>query len=80
MIEVSGKEIHVKHVDGPVGVHSRNPSTGSGHRFSNTRIYSLGWEAKVFLKACPERSRRKGITLTYLWINAQVKAQQACKK
>ena len=42
VIEVSGKEIHVKHVDGPVGVHSRN--------FSNARIYSLGWRAEVFLK------------------------------
>jgi GDP-D-mannose 3',5'-epimerase len=59
VIEVSGKEIHIKHVDGPVGVHSRN--------FSNARIYSLGWRAKVFLK--------EGISLTYPWIEAQVKAQ-----
>jgi len=65
--------IHVARVKGPVGVHSRNPSTGSGHCFSNERIYSLGWEAKVFLEACPERSRRKGIRLTYPWIEAQVR-------
>jgi GDP-D-mannose 3',5'-epimerase len=58
VIEVSGKEIHVEHVDGPVGVHSRN--------FSNEHIYSLGWRAKVFLK--------EGISLTYPWIEAQVKA------
>jgi len=58
VIEVSGKEIHVKHVDGPVGVQSRN--------FGNARIYSLGWEAKVFLK--------EGIGYTYPWIEAQVKA------
>ena len=58
VIEVSGKVIHVKHVDGPVGVRSRN--------FSNARIYSLGWEAKVFLK--------EGIGYTYPWIEAQVKA------
>ena len=57
-IEVSGKDIHVKHVAGPVGVQSRN--------FSNARIYSLGWRAKVFLKA--------GLFLTYPWIEAQVKA------
>ena len=62
--EVAGKEIHVKHVEGPVGVQSRN--------FSNERIYSLGWEAKVFLK--------EGISLTYPWIEAQVKARQACRR
>jgi len=56
--EVAGKRIHVKHVPGPVGVHSRN--------FSNSKIYSIGWRAKVFLK--------EGIELTYPWVNAQVKA------
>jgi len=63
--EVAGKRIHIKHVEGPVGVQSRN--------FSNERIYSLGWRAKVFLK--------EGIALTYPWIEAQVKAQQVreCK-
>ena len=55
--EVAGKRIHVKHVPGPVGVHSRN--------FSNSKIYSIGWRAKVFLK--------EGIELTYPWVNAQVK-------
>jgi nucleoside-diphosphate-sugar epimerase len=35
VIEVSGKKINVKHIDGSVGVQSRN--------FSNARIYSLGW-------------------------------------
>jgi GDP-D-mannose 3',5'-epimerase len=58
VIEVSGKKINIKHVDGPVGVQSRN--------FSNERIYSLGWEAKVFLK--------EGIARTYPWIEEQVKA------
>jgi len=64
VIEVSGKEIHVKHVDGPVGVQSRN--------FSNARIYSLGWRAKVFLK--------EGICLTYPWIETQVKAVQEAEQ
>jgi nucleoside-diphosphate-sugar epimerase len=58
VIEVSGKKINVKYVPGPVGVQSRN--------FSNARIYSLGWQPKVFLK--------EGIQLTYPWIEAQVKA------
>ena len=56
--EVAGKEIHIRHVEGPVGVHSRN--------FSNARIYTTGWRAKVFLK--------EGIARTYPWIEEQVKA------
>ena len=59
--KVSGKTIHIKHVDGPVGVQSRN--------FSNERIYSLGWKAKVFLE--------DGIKQTYPWVEAQVKQAQS---
>jgi len=55
--EVSGKQIHIKHVSGPVGVHSRN--------FSNEKMYSLGWKAKYMLK--------DGIEKTYPWIYDQVK-------
>jgi GDP-D-mannose 3',5'-epimerase len=62
--EVTGKRITINHVDGPVGVQSRN--------FSNERIYSIGWRAKVFLK--------EGISLTYPWVEAQVKAQRACAR
>ena len=61
VVEVSGKEIHIQHVEGPVGVQARN--------FSKARIHSLGWEAKVSL--------REGIGYTYPWIEAQVKAWQA---
>jgi len=56
--EIAGKKIHIKHVEGPVGVQSRN--------FSNERIYSLGWKAQYTLK--------DGIALTYPWIEEQVKA------
>lgn len=56
--EVAGKRINIKHVQGPVGVQSRN--------FSNDRICSIGWQPKVFLK--------EGISPTYPWIEAQVKA------
>jgi nucleoside-diphosphate-sugar epimerase len=56
VIEASGKEIHVKHVAGPVGVQARN--------FDKTRIRSLGWSAETSLKA--------GITRTYEWIEQQV--------
>jgi nucleoside-diphosphate-sugar epimerase len=61
VIEIAGKEIHKQYVEGPVGVQARN--------FSKARIRSLGWEARVSLK--------EGISLTYPWIEAQVKAQQA---
>jgi nucleoside-diphosphate-sugar epimerase len=56
--EVAGKRINIRHIEGPVGVQSRN--------FSNARIESLGWKPKYFLK--------DGIALTYPWIEAQVEA------
>ncbi len=58
--EVAGKRIAVKHVDGPVGVHSRN--------FSNERIYSTGWRSRFPL--------RDGIVLTYPWVEKQVLAER----
>lgn len=61
VVRVSGKRINLKHVPGPVGVHSRN--------FSNERIYSLGWQARVLLE--------DGIRLTYPWVETQVKASKA---
>jgi GDP-D-mannose 3',5'-epimerase len=61
VIRQSGKKLSIKHVPGPVGVQSRN--------FSNARIYSLGWQAKVFLE--------DGIRLTYPWVAEQVRAKQA---
>ena len=54
---VAGKEIHIEHIEGPVGVQSRN--------FSNARMYSIGWEAKVMLE--------EGIGMSYPWIEQQVK-------
>jgi GDP-D-mannose 3',5'-epimerase len=60
VIAVSGKRIHIQHVDGPVGVQSRN--------FSNDRIYSIGWR--------PQVSLRGGISCTYPWIEEQVRAQR----
>ena len=56
--EVAGKEVHARHVEGPVGVQSRN--------FSNERIYSIGWTPSVYLK--------EGIEKTYPWIREQVEA------
>lgn len=59
--EVAGKRIEVRHVPGPVGVQSRN--------FSNARIESTGWRARVFL--------HDGIALTYPWVAEQVAKDRA---
>jgi nucleoside-diphosphate-sugar epimerase len=58
--EVAGKEINIKHVEGPVGVQSRN--------FSNERIYSTGWRANYYLM--------DGIAETYPWIEEQVRKKR----
>ena len=55
--DVAGKTVSIRHVDGPVGVQSRN--------FSNQRIESLGWR--------PSYTLRDGIALTYPWIESQVR-------
>lgn len=53
---VAGKTLTIDHVEGPVGVQSRN--------FSNARIDSLGWRARFSLE--------DGIARTYPWIQSQV--------
>jgi GDP-D-mannose 3', 5'-epimerase len=58
--EVAGKKIHIKHIDGPVGVRARN--------FRIDRISALGWKSKFTLK--------KGIAGTYPWVQAQVEASR----
>lgn len=60
VIGASGKRVGVRHVEGPVGVQSRN--------FSNERIHSLGWRARLDLE--------EGIGLTYPWIEEQVRAAE----
>ncbi len=55
--DVAGKKIDILHVDGPVGVQSRN--------FSNELIYSIGWKSNFSLK--------DGIARTYPWVAEQVR-------
>ncbi len=57
---VAGKKVKIKHIEGPVGVQSRN--------FSNARIYTTGWRARFNTEA--------GIRKTYPWIEEQVKKSQ----
>jgi GDP-D-mannose 3',5'-epimerase len=56
--DVAGKAVDVHWVPGPVGVASRN--------LSNQRIESLGWR--------PVHDLRDGLSRTYPWIEAQVRA------
>jgi len=58
IMEISGKKIFFKHVEGPVGVKARN--------FRNDRISSIGWRSEFSLK--------DGLSRTYPWIKAQVEA------
>jgi nucleoside-diphosphate-sugar epimerase len=58
VVEVSGKTIRFKHVEGPVGVKARN--------FRIDRISSLGWKSRYSL--------REGLSRTYPWIKTQVDA------
>jgi len=56
-IKISGKDLNVKHIEGPVGVQARI--------LEKKRIQSMGWKAKV--------SFEEGLTTTYAWIEEQVK-------
>jgi nucleoside-diphosphate-sugar epimerase len=57
---VSGKTVHIKNIDGPIGVKARN--------FRADRIRAIGWESKISL--------HEGISRTYPWIKAQVEASR----
>ena len=57
VIDVSGKDVGIRYVEGPVGVHSRN--------FSKERSKLLDWEAQTSL--------REGIAQTYTWVAEQVR-------
>ena len=60
-IEISGKNLTIKNVPGPVGVMGRN---SDNHLLRE----KLGWE--------PTRSLRDGIEKTYLWISEQLANQK----
>jgi len=62
--EVAGKEVHVKHIEGPVGVKARN--------FLHDRISSIGWESRYSL--------REGIGRTYPWVKMQVEAARSAEQ
>jgi nucleoside-diphosphate-sugar epimerase len=57
VIDISGKEVYVKHVDGPTGVRGRNSD--------NTLIKEkLNWS--------PKQPLYDGLIKTYNWINKEI--------
>jgi len=60
IIKISGKEIHLKHISGPLGVRGRN---SDNHLIQE----KLGWK--------PEKPLTYGLEITYNWINAMVKGR-----
>jgi nucleoside-diphosphate-sugar epimerase len=59
IIDISGKSIEVKNIDGPVGVMGRNSH-------NNLIRQKLNWE--------PTMKLREGIQKTYFWISSQIKS------
>ncbi len=62
VIKVSGKDLGIEYIDGPVGVHSRN--------FTKDRIHQTGWKASISLD--------EGIRRTYPWVDEQVRNAASC--
>ena len=58
--KVAGKNIHIQHIEGPVGVQARI--------LDKSRIHSLGWSTKF--------SFEEGIQQTYPWVAEQVRKAQ----
>ena len=59
IMDIAGKQLKIKHVDGPLGVRGRN---------SDNRLIRkmLNWE--------PNMNLRDGLEITYSWIQDQVEA------
>ena len=62
VIDISGKNISIKNIPGPTGVRGRN----SDNRLIREK---LGWE--------PSLPLRKGMEMTFAWINEQVKQKES---
>ncbi len=60
VIDIAGKELSLKHIDGPLGVRGRNSD-------NDIIREKLGWE--------PNYSLRQGLEKTFAWINDQVRSR-----
>ena len=60
-LSFEGKDIPIKHIDGPMGVRGRNSN--------NVMILEkLGWEPKIAIA--------EGLKKTYFWIQSQIKKEE----
>jgi len=64
IMEIAGRKINLRHVDGPLGVRGRN----SDNRLIRQK---LNWE--------PSRPLREGLEKTYTWISAQMKLARSAE-
>jgi nucleoside-diphosphate-sugar epimerase len=62
IMEIAGKKLNIRHIDGPLGVRGRN----SDNRLIREK---LGWE--------PDRPLREGLARTYAWISQQLEEAEA---
>ena len=62
VMDIAGKNIEVRHIDGPLGVRGRNSD-------NNLIEKTLGWR--------PTKPLRYGMEITYDWISQQVRKAQA---
>ena len=58
VMDIAGKKLSIKHIDGPLGVRGRNSD-------NNLISKRLGWK--------PSGSLREGLSKTYEWIREQLK-------
>ena len=61
IMEIAGKKLSIKHIDGPLGVRGRN----SDNHLIKER---LGW--------APSKPLKDGLDKTYKWISSQVEKQK----
>jgi GDP-D-mannose 3', 5'-epimerase len=62
VMNIAGKKLSIRHIEGPLGVRGRNSDNRLIHE-------KLGWR--------PSRPLREGLEKTYAWISAQVEATKA---
>jgi len=62
IMDIAGKKLTIKHIDGPQGVRGRNSD-------NSLLRAKLGWE--------PTRKLRRGMEITYRWIEQQVLSEQS---
>jgi len=65
VMDIAGKKLDVEHIPGPLGVRGRN----SDNRLIET---TLGWS--------PSQPLRKGLEITYAWVEEQVNARRGRNK